>query len=242
MPFNIRFGVLRLANENKSGMAFNLSYLFDEVALLDRIMRNLLTDFDQGRLVPLPTRCYPFEQAGLAHRDVQSGLTIGKCELTMESAQPWLTLCSPGTKPEARGEFPQCSDHAVLLRQHAGIDNHFFRPLRFDRWLEGLQQGNGKLDRFRVTARSVVRELSCGSGELRNFLARPILGDGHGFGHRRHKDGDEVFRAFVAPLRIARDALPETMFNGWLRIPNLIAWRPGSRTRHCATTPSNSGF
>ena len=86
--FNIRFGVLRLANENKSVIAFNLGYLFDEVSLLDRIMRNLLTDFDQGRLVPLPTRCYPFEQAGLAHRDVQSGLTIGKCELTMESAQP----------------------------------------------------------------------------------------------------------------------------------------------------------
>jgi synaptic vesicle membrane protein VAT-1 len=78
--FNIRSGVLRLANENKSVMAFNLSYLFDEVSLLDRIMRNLLTDFDQGRLVPLPTRCFPFEQAGLAHRDVPSGLTIGKCE------------------------------------------------------------------------------------------------------------------------------------------------------------------
>ena len=45
--FNIRFGVLRLANENKSVMAFNLSYLLDEVSLLDRNMRNLLTDFDQ---------------------------------------------------------------------------------------------------------------------------------------------------------------------------------------------------
>ncbi|MGH6819699.1 MAG: zinc-binding dehydrogenase [Methylocella sp.] len=82
-----RFGVLRLANENKSVMAFNLSYLFDEVSLLDRIMRNLLMDFDQGRLVPPPTRCYPFEQAGLAHRDIQSGLTIGKCVLTMGSAE-----------------------------------------------------------------------------------------------------------------------------------------------------------
>jgi NADPH:quinone reductase-like Zn-dependent oxidoreductase len=80
-----RFGVLRLANENKSVMAFNLSYLFDEVSLLDRIMRNLLMDFDQGRLVPPPTRCYPFERAGLAHRDVQSGRTIGKCVLTMGS-------------------------------------------------------------------------------------------------------------------------------------------------------------
>jgi len=78
-----RFGVLRLANENKSVMAFNLSHLFGEVSLLDRVMRNLLTDFDQGRLVPPPTRCYPFEQAGLAHRDVQSGRTVGKFVLTM---------------------------------------------------------------------------------------------------------------------------------------------------------------
>jgi NADPH:quinone reductase-like Zn-dependent oxidoreductase len=68
-------------------MAFNLSYLFDEVSLLDRIMHNLLTDFDHGRLAPPPTRCYPFEQAGLAHRDVQSGLTIGKCVLTMGSVE-----------------------------------------------------------------------------------------------------------------------------------------------------------
>jgi NADPH:quinone reductase-like Zn-dependent oxidoreductase len=50
-------------------------------------MRNLLTDFDQGRLVPPPTRCYPFEQAALAHRDVQSGLTIGKCVLSMGSVE-----------------------------------------------------------------------------------------------------------------------------------------------------------
>jgi synaptic vesicle membrane protein VAT-1 len=80
-----RFSALRLANENKSVMAFNLSYLFDELALLDRVMRNLLTEFEQGRLVPPPTRCYPFEQADLAHRDLQSGLTIGKCVLTMGS-------------------------------------------------------------------------------------------------------------------------------------------------------------
>ena len=204
-------------------MAFNLSYLFDEVSLLDRIMRNLLTDFEQGRLVPLPTRCYPFEQAGLAHRDVQSGLTIGKCVLTMKSAQPWLTLRSPGTRPAVGGKFPQRSDPAVSLRQHAGIDKHFFRPLRLDRWLEGLQQGNDKLDRFLVTARRVVCELGRGSSELRNLLARPILGDGHGFGHRRHEDGGEVFRAFAAPLGVARDALPEPMFNGWLRSEVFLA-------------------
>ncbi len=82
-----RIGVLQLANENKSVMGFNLCYLFDEVSLLDRIMHNLLTDFDEGRLVPLETRCYSLEQAGLAHRDVQSGLTTGKCVLTMGSVE-----------------------------------------------------------------------------------------------------------------------------------------------------------
>ncbi|MGH6869644.1 MAG: zinc-binding dehydrogenase, partial [Methylocella sp.] len=82
-----RFSVLRLAAENKSVMAFNLSYLFDELALLDRIMGNLLADFEHGRLVPPPTRCYPFEQAGLAHRDLQSGQTIGKCVLTIGSVE-----------------------------------------------------------------------------------------------------------------------------------------------------------
>jgi NADPH:quinone reductase-like Zn-dependent oxidoreductase len=90
-----RFGVLRLASENKSVMAFNLSYLFDEVSLLDRVMRNLLTDFEQGRLIPAPTRLYPLEQAGLAHRDVQSGLTIGKCVLTMGSDEAKLMQRHP---------------------------------------------------------------------------------------------------------------------------------------------------
>ena len=87
MRFLPRIGVLQLANENKSVMGFNLCYLFDEVSLLDRIMHNLLTDFDEGRLVPLETRCYSLEQAGLAHRDVQSGLTTGKCVLTMGSVE-----------------------------------------------------------------------------------------------------------------------------------------------------------
>ncbi|PNE11066.1 MAG: zinc-binding dehydrogenase [Beijerinckiaceae bacterium] len=90
-----RFGALRLASENKSVMAFNLSYLFDEVSLLDRIMCSLLTDFEEGSLVPPPTRCYPFEQAGLAHRDVQSGLTIGKCVLTVGSVEANLTRRHP---------------------------------------------------------------------------------------------------------------------------------------------------
>jgi synaptic vesicle membrane protein VAT-1 len=98
-----RFGVLQLANENKSIMAFNLCYLFDEVSLFDRIMHNLLTDFEHGRLVPPSTRCYPCEQAGLAHRDVQSGLTTGKCVLTMGSVEA-KSIRGPGLRQSIRGE------------------------------------------------------------------------------------------------------------------------------------------
>jgi hypothetical protein len=34
----------------------------------------------------------------------------------------------------------------------------------------------------------------------------------------------------------------DRMFNGWLTMPNLIAWRPTFRIRHRGTLSSNSGF
>jgi hypothetical protein len=38
----------------------------------------------------------------------------------MESAQPWL-LCVVREQDRKQETFPQCSDHAVTLRQHAGV-------------------------------------------------------------------------------------------------------------------------
>jgi hypothetical protein len=84
-------------------------------------------------------------------------------------------------------EFPQCSDCALILRQHAGIDKHFIRLMCLDPWLESLQLGKGELDRFLVTAGRVVCKLSHGGSDLRNLLALPILVDGHGLAHRRQK-------------------------------------------------------
>jgi hypothetical protein len=62
-------------------------------------------------------------------------------------------------------------------------------PSRHRRYMHGARGDRA--------ARRAVCELSSGNSELRNLVALPVLGDGHGFGYRRHEDGGEVFRAFV---------------------------------------------
>ena len=55
-----RFNPLALTSENRSVMGFNLSYMFDQTAVLERSMARLLQLADAGVLRPprsLPTRC-----------------------------------------------------------------------------------------------------------------------------------------------------------------------------------------
>lgn len=75
------FSPLTMTNENKSLLAFNLSYLFDEQSLLVRGMEQLLTWAREGRIRPLPTRTYRLEDVAAAHRDIESGRTVGKLVL-----------------------------------------------------------------------------------------------------------------------------------------------------------------
>lgn len=72
------FSPLTLTNDNKSLLAFNLSYLFDENPLLVRAMDELLTWAREGRIEPLPVRTYRLEDVAEAHRDLESGRTVGK--------------------------------------------------------------------------------------------------------------------------------------------------------------------
>jgi NADPH:quinone reductase-like Zn-dependent oxidoreductase len=76
-----RFNPLDLTNDNRSVLAFNLSYLFERLDLLDEGMTRLLEWADEGRLQPLPTTSYPLAQVARAHRDIESGRTIGKLVL-----------------------------------------------------------------------------------------------------------------------------------------------------------------
>lgn len=76
-----RFDPLRLTNDNKSVLGFNLSYLFDEREMLHRVVPELLGLFSSGALrMPAVTEI-PLENVASAHEKLQSGATIGKLVL-----------------------------------------------------------------------------------------------------------------------------------------------------------------
>ncbi len=76
-----RFHPVRMANDNKSVLAFNLSYLFDHHELLAEAMGRLFAWLEEGRLRPPPVTRYPVERVADAHRDLESGQTVGKLVL-----------------------------------------------------------------------------------------------------------------------------------------------------------------
>lgn len=77
-----RFHPLRLVTENRSVLAFNLSYLFDQRELFGDAMEDLLRWLEEGRLKPLPIQTFPVEQVAEAQRALESGNTTGKLILT----------------------------------------------------------------------------------------------------------------------------------------------------------------
>jgi NADPH:quinone reductase-like Zn-dependent oxidoreductase len=78
-----RFNPLRMTADNRSILAFNLSYLFEETDLLGASMSRLLRWLEAGRIRPLPTTTYPIEAVAEAHRALETGTTVGKLVLTM---------------------------------------------------------------------------------------------------------------------------------------------------------------
>lgn len=76
-----RFNPLTLTNDNKSILAFNLSYLFDRTEILHDGMNDLLKWLSEGGIKPLPVKEFAFEQVKDAHRALESGQTVGKLVL-----------------------------------------------------------------------------------------------------------------------------------------------------------------
>ncbi len=56
-----RFNPLEMTKDNKSVIAFNLSYLFKKQALFYEIMEKLIQAFEQGKLVPPRITTYPLK-------------------------------------------------------------------------------------------------------------------------------------------------------------------------------------
>lgn len=80
-----RFQPLRLTNENKSVMAFNLSYLFDSLHIMSEAFDELFGWFGSGALRPLPVQEFDLEAVAEAQRALESGSTTGKLLLRSNS-------------------------------------------------------------------------------------------------------------------------------------------------------------
>lgn len=76
-----RFNPLDLTEQNKSVLAFNLSYLFDRPELLEEGMRDLLSWLREGKIRPHEVRTFPLSEVARAHELIESGTTVGKLVL-----------------------------------------------------------------------------------------------------------------------------------------------------------------
>lgn len=76
-----RFSPLRLTNDNKSILAFNLSYLFHRRDILEEAIEALVEWLRAGRITAAPVEVFPFDRAADAHRALESGKTVGKLAL-----------------------------------------------------------------------------------------------------------------------------------------------------------------
>ena len=76
-----RFNPLKLTTDNKSVLAFNLSFVSQRTDLLVPAMENILRGFAEGWLKSPPVTRYPMAEATRAHADLESAQTVGKLVL-----------------------------------------------------------------------------------------------------------------------------------------------------------------
>jgi len=90
-PFKLLIGYLRtprfnpvdMHKQNKSLLTFNLSFLFDRQDLLQDAMAFLSPRFQEGKIRVPAITTYPFADVARAHKDLQSGRTVGKLVLVL---------------------------------------------------------------------------------------------------------------------------------------------------------------
>ena len=81
-----RFNPLALTGDNKSLIAFNLSYLFHQTDLFNHALKELCEWVEAGRIKAPPIQTYPFKKVADAHRALESGQTVGKLVLKFSAA------------------------------------------------------------------------------------------------------------------------------------------------------------
>lgn len=81
-----RFNPLDMTADNKSVMAFNLSFLSSRAELMRKAMDDILQGIASKHLKPLPVKQYPLESAADAQRALESAQTTGKLVLVNAAA------------------------------------------------------------------------------------------------------------------------------------------------------------
>lgn len=76
-----KFNPVDMHKKNKNLITFNLSFLFKRKDLLDMTLNDLYPWLKEGQIRMPKTTPYPFEEVAQAHRDIQSGQTVGKLVL-----------------------------------------------------------------------------------------------------------------------------------------------------------------
>lgn len=77
-----RFNPLAMTSDNRSVLAFNLSFMGHQKAILREGFHQLMAGVEAGALRPLPVTRYPFDRVADAHHDLESAQTTGKLVLT----------------------------------------------------------------------------------------------------------------------------------------------------------------
>jgi len=75
------FNPMEMMSENKSVMAFNLSFMFGEKELTAQCLSDLFTWMEDGSLLVPSVTEFHIKNAGEAHRALESGSTVGKLVL-----------------------------------------------------------------------------------------------------------------------------------------------------------------
>lgn len=78
-----RFNPLGLTRDNRSILAFNLSFMSEKAELLARGLRDMLGWLAAGQIRALPVTTHPFEDVATAHRSLETGTTVGKLVLVI---------------------------------------------------------------------------------------------------------------------------------------------------------------
>jgi hypothetical protein len=90
-----RFNPLSMTTENKGVVAFNLSFLFGRIDLLQAAVSDLTAWVETGKIAVPKVRSYALADVAHAHQALESGETTGK--LVLRTAAPLANVLLPNS-------------------------------------------------------------------------------------------------------------------------------------------------